>query len=304
MQTLVLSGYRGFLGNILREELSAVYEIITMGRDEQSGPFFDLLSDDNPMPDLHGDYIMLHAAGMVHLDPKNKKEEALFYETNVAGTRRLLEKLGSYPPKAFIFISSVAVYGLDAGTGISEETPLAATAAYGKSKIAAEQMIRAWCAERAIPLGILRLPLVYGPAAPGNLQRMIRAIDRKRYVRIGKGDARKSMVNAMDIATIIPALVSAPGIYHLTDTCHPSLKELEEAIASCKGTRIRSIPYAFAKLLALTGDLLQRLFPFARIPFHSRTLLKLHSSLTFDDSKARQVLHWQPRPVTDEIRKS
>ncbi len=304
MQTLVLSGYRGFLGNILREELSDVYKIITMGRDEQSDLFFDLLSDDNPAPDLHSDYIMLHAAGMAHLDPKNKKEEALFYETNVAGTRRLLEKLGAYPPKAFIFISSVAVYGLDAGTGITEEAPLAATGAYGKSKIAAEQMLSAWCAERAIPLSILRLPLVYGPAAPGNLQRMIRAIDRKRYVRIGKGDARKSMVNARDIATIVPALMSAPGIYHLTDTCHPSLKELEDAIASRKNIRIRSIPYPFARLLALSGDLLQRLLPFAHIPFHSRTLLKLHSSLTFDDSKARQALHWQPRPVPDEMRKS
>ena len=49
---------------------------------------------------------------------------------------RGLEKSGV--PKKFVFVSSVSVYGLDAGANINEEYPLLAKDAYGKSKIEAE----------------------------------------------------------------------------------------------------------------------------------------------------------------------
>lgn len=48
-------------------------------------------------------------------------------------------------PKAFIFISSVAVYGRENGINISEDAPLLAKDPYGLSKIQAEKLVLDWC---------------------------------------------------------------------------------------------------------------------------------------------------------------
>ena len=88
-------------------------------------------------------------------------------------------------PGLFVFISSVSVYGLEFGTGIDEANPLLAKDAYGKSKIAAEQLITSWGIKTAVPVVILRLPLVAGPNPPGNLGDMIKAIQAGYYFRIG-----------------------------------------------------------------------------------------------------------------------
>jgi nucleoside-diphosphate-sugar epimerase len=294
----LLTGHNGFLGKYLAQGLAeAGYRVLGLGRTEG-----DIRCDlAIQQPDLSGKSINLvvHAAGKAHSLPRNAEESDYFFRVNRDGTIRLLQALEQLKtfPAAFVLISSVAVYGFENGENLSEDVILKARSPYGVSKLQAEQMVQSWCEKRGIQFAILRLPLVVGDNAPGNLGALVRAIHRGRYVRIGSGSARRSMVLAEDVARIIPKAARIGGIYNLTDGVHPSMRELGDAIVWQTGRRPGlAVPYGFAQAIARLGDGINFLIG-RRFPFDSITLAKVTRSLTFSDQKARQQLGWRPRSV-------
>jgi nucleoside-diphosphate-sugar epimerase len=236
---------------------------------------------------------VVHAAGKAHSSPKNKDETHSFYQINYSGTINLTRAFDQMKhwPRQFLFVSTVGVYGKDEGEMLDENTPLAGILPYQKSKIMAELYLQEWSALHHVELTILRLPLLVGKNPPGNLGAMIRAIKKGYYFRIGKGDTRRSMVLAEDVAALVASNHLQPGIFNLTDGIHPSFKQLEESIALQLERKIKSIPQTFIKKAAKIGD------HFAFLPINSYKLRKLQSTLTFSDKKARVQLDWNPRPV-------
>ena len=93
-----------------------------------------------------------------------------------------LEKSGI--PKAFIFISTVAVYGCEFGNDITEEHPLNGMTPYAESKKKAELYLKVWCRELNVVLSIIRPSLIVGPNPPGTLGYMIKGIRTRRYLSI------------------------------------------------------------------------------------------------------------------------
>ena len=178
---------------------------------------------------------------------------------------------------------------------IYESHDLKGESAYAKSKIMAESLLLKWGKENGITIGILRLPLIAGPNAPGNLGVMIRSFKAGFFPKITPGSNRKSMVYGPDIARIIPRLFQQGGIYHLTDGYHPSLNELGESLANALGTRPRiQISEGMAKNMASLGDLLG-----PRFPLNSDKFSKLTNTLTFNDDKARRDLGYNSTRVVD-----
>jgi len=80
---------------------------------------------------------VVHIAGKTDIVPRIGKEKSWFFKVNVNGTTRLLESLEklSERPKQFVFISTIAVYGLDTRELIKEKHPTNANTSYGKSKL-------------------------------------------------------------------------------------------------------------------------------------------------------------------------
>lgn len=180
--------------------------------------------------------LLVHAAGLAHIYPRNESERRRFFEVNAGGTQRLLDSLGAGAmPGQAVLISTVAVYGRDKGELLDEETPLAATDPYGASKIEAERIFRGWAERHGVRWTILRLPLVWGDNPPGNLGAMIAAMRAGRYFGIGRGEARKSIVWGMDVGRILLRGAREGGIYHLTDGHHPTFREIEVAVAARLG---------------------------------------------------------------------
>jgi len=289
----LLTGANGFLGRYLKTSLLQSGILDTLARSAATYNV-DLASG---MPNLNRSYdLVVHSAGKAHIVPANVNEAQQFFDVNVGGTQNLLKSLERchVPPKAFVFISSVSVYGLDFGFDISETQPLNATDPYGMSKIQAEELVAAWCKEHDVVCTILRLPLIVGQDAPGNLGAMIKGIRKGYYFDIGGGKARKSMVLAKDVADLIPRAAGIGGTYNLTDGIHPSFKELSTVIAQQlnKSAPRLNLPIALAIVLGKIGDLLGR-----RAPVNSRKVQKIASDLTFNDDKARQALNWKPISV-------
>src|SRR5690606_25553760 len=295
---MLLTGAGGFLGGILSKALLAKgHQVIGQGR-RQSEITADITSPFTFGQEYHFD-IIIHAAGKAHVVPRTSEEEREFYQVNLEGTKNLCAAIDQLPakPEAFIFISTVAVYGKDSGEMIHEDTPLNGTTPYAKSKILAEEWLKDWAAENDVTLSILRLPLVAGPHPPGNLGAMIKGIQTGRYASIGSASARKSMAWAEDIAGIVPRLAEVGGTLNLTNGYDPSFGELEQAIAAVLGKKQPlKVPIIAAKGLGLVGDILG-----SRFPVNSDKIQKITSTLTFDDRKAREVLGWNPSKVLDKV---
>ncbi|MGC8667533.1 MAG: NAD-dependent epimerase/dehydratase family protein [Chthonomonadales bacterium] len=245
--------------------------------------------------------VVLHMAGLAHRTARREEDAALFHKVNAGGTYNLMRALerAKRVPKAFILVSTVAVYGLEAGELVTEDAQRAAADPYGASKREAEDAVMRWCAQFGVRCCILRLPLVAGRRPPGNLGAMVEALRRGRYFRIGNGEARRSMVWAEDVGRILPQAALVEGAYHLTDGWHPSFCELDAALAQAMGRRPpRSVPLAAAQLLARAADVAERLSK-RSLPLDTLKLTKMVSTLTFSDQKARNTLGWSPSGVLD-----
>ena len=292
---ILITGASGFLGkSILNFFSSKEISILSLGRNSLNDIKCDLSSE---IPNLNFTEIelVIHAAGKAHKIPKTKIEVSQFFEVNMKGTQNLLislEQLSQFP-KYFVFISTVAVYGLDSGMKIGENTPLLAIDPYGLSKIQAEKLVIEWCKQHNVKSTILRLPLLVGKNPPGNLGAMINAIRKGYYFNIDNGKAKKSMVLTEDVAKFIPIIAPIGGIYNLTDGVHPSFYQASSAVAK---NRIANLPLPIAKIVAKFGDLLGN-----KAPLNSLKLKKITSDLTFDESKARKM-GWNPQPVLEYLR--
>ena len=298
MVKMLLTGCSGFLGQVIMKHFAK--KEIPFVCISRIGQYLNKdISKPFELPSDLSISTVVHCAGKAHSIPKTDEEKNVFYQVNYQGTINLcnaIDKL-EVKPKAFIFISTVAVYGVKSGSNFDEKHPLNGDTPYAKSKIQAESFLQEWAQRNNIVLSILRLPLIVGPNSPGNLGAMISGIKSGKYLSIGNGDAKKSVVWAEDIAHIIPKLVEVGGIYNLTDGYHPSFGELEKAISKAlnKSNPIK-IPTTIAKVVAKVGDLLG-----SKAILNSERLNKITSSLTFDDSKARNMLGWNPTKVLDSI---
>lgn len=291
---LLFTGATGFLGKNIKPILMESYEVTTLGTSDANDIKVNLAKD---VPHIASKFdVVLHAAGKAHSVPKTELEVKEFYDVNYTGTVNLcsaLERFGT--PKSFIFISTVAVYGLDHGENISENEPLNGNTPYAKSKIMAEQYLEDWCAKHNVVLTILRPSLIAGPSAPGNLGAMVKGIRAGRYLSIARGRAKKSVLMVQDIAKLVSLSADKGGIYNVCDDTQPTFRQLESIIARQVGKSIPiSIPYWFAKCCALAGDCLGR---FA--PINSHKLDKITKSLTFSNERVKKTLGWIPTNVLE-----
>jgi nucleoside-diphosphate-sugar epimerase len=287
---ILLTGSSGFLGKYFLNIIP--FPIKTLNR-SNSDYIFDI---SNNVPVFVEKFdLVIHNAGKAHFIPKSRKDENVFFQTNVIGTINLLEGLKRNIPQYFVLISSVSVYGLIEGTNINEDTKLQALDPYGKSKIEAENIVLNWCHENNVICTIFRLPLVVGNNPPGNLGSMVKGIKKGYYFNIAGGNAKKSMVLATDVAKFILKAAEKGGTYNLTDGHHPTFNELSKNIATMMGKSfVPNLPKLFAYLLAKFGDHLGNKFP-----INSDKFLKITSTLTFNDNKARMAFGWNPSPVLD-----
>lgn len=298
MVQILLTGSSGFLGSIIYHSLlKNHYGLIRIGISDDD--IYCNLATSIPKIDTECDWV-IHVAGKAHVIPKNSKENAEFFEVNLEGTKNLIKGIEASKklPKSIIFISTVAVYGLEYGTNINEGHDLLGNTPYALSKIQAEEYLRTWCLKNKVILGILRPSLIAGINPPGNLGAMINGIKTGKYLRIGDGSARKSVLMTEDIARIIPKLAEVGGIYNICDNHHPSFYELEELISKQLHKKSPvSIPYWFAKSLALVGDIIGN-----KSPINSNKLNKITQSLTFSNEKAKRELDWEPLDVLQNFK--
>src|SRR5665648_314148 len=138
MPKILITGASGFLGSTMVPHLLSLHHSLTTIGITDTDNIHCNLASSIPNIDTNVDWV-IHAAGKAHVVPRNSNEIAEFYQVNLEGTKNLLKGLEQTDklPKAIVFISTVAVYGVESGTNITEEYPILGNSPYALSKIQA-----------------------------------------------------------------------------------------------------------------------------------------------------------------------
>jgi UDP-glucose 4-epimerase len=129
---------------------------------------------------------------------------------NVAGTQALIEAAERWRAKAFVFFSSLSLYGDVAAGVVDESTPIVNPDAYGATKHLGELMLAAR-AERLPGLAI-RLPGVLGPGAHRNwLSGVAIRLRAREAVRAFHLDAPfNNAAHVADLAALVSRVLEQP----------------------------------------------------------------------------------------------
>jgi len=304
---VLVTGGTGFIGSLLVRGLSSIgCHISLLVESESSFKSSEHtihqgdLSSRNILVDAARDArVVYHLAAFTDPDAKSREDVERCFTVNVEGTKNLLASLGP-STEHVVFFSTVYVFGYQNGEGIDEAYPANPSTPYGRSKLEAEGVVGEWGSKHGVMTTCLRLPLVYGPGNKGNVLRMIDAIARRRFLVIGKGDNKRSMVyveNVVDAAIAVAYREEADGeAFIVTDGRDYSVLELYQTISKYLG--IRPLPLRIPMVIARpAGKVLDLAGSVAgiKLPINSQVLKRLTASQVFSSKKIEAVLGFRPR---------
>jgi UDP-glucose 4-epimerase len=135
---------------------------------------------------------------------KSVEQPELTFQTNVAGTHRLLEGARAAGVKSLVFASTNAVTGPMEDPKINERSRLRPMTPYGATKAAGEMMMSAYTQVYGMRCTYIRLTNVYGPgmqAKDSIVARLMRCIRQGTTFEIyGDGLQVRDYVHAHDVA--------------------------------------------------------------------------------------------------------
>lgn len=200
---------------------------------------------------LHGHDAVVHLASLVAYGQRMEP----CVRVNVDGTRNLARAAIDAGVRRFVHMSSVAVYGRQAGVELAEDSPMRKIGdPYGDTKIDAECLLRMLAHIGDLDLAVLRPSAMFGPGDRQFLPKLVENVRSGRARIIGDGTNRVDLLHVDDTAKFISHLLGtgAVGTFNLTDPSSPTLAELLEIVAGELGvpTPNRHIGFRVARLLA------------------------------------------------------
>jgi len=126
-----------------------------------------------------------------------------YSRANIVGLGKILEVAKKYEIKRFIQISTSSVYGKSATGG--EDSSKKPFSPYGVTKLAAENLARAYESNYGLPVTILRYFSVYGPRQRPDMayHKFIRAMLKEEFIEI-YGDGLQTRTNTF-VSDIVEA---------------------------------------------------------------------------------------------------
>jgi nucleoside-diphosphate-sugar epimerase len=189
---------------------------------------------------MRGVDFVIHAAALAHVSPRTASV-ASFDTVNHIGAVNVAQAAARAAVKRYVLVSSVAVYGQGEHKR-DEDEPCRPDSPYGRSKLLAEEGTRQAFSGTGVSFQILRLATVFGEGDPGNMARLIHAIQARRFIWVGDGRNRKSLIYRDDAAGAMLAalrLEHSAGPFNVTAPA-VSMNELVATICKASGRRVPS----------------------------------------------------------------
>lgn len=298
-KSVLVTGGTGFVGGALAAYLSqAGYHVrASVRRDApdleataiETIDVGDLTPETRWAPALEGIDVVVHCAARVHVLRERAADPLLAFRwVNVAATMNLARQAVAAGARRFVFISSIGVNGAETfGTAFSVDDTPRPHSPYAVSKYEAEMALHSLARESGLELVVIRPPLVFGPKAPGNFERLMQALNRGIPLPFGAIQNKRSLVALANLVDLIATCVHHPNAaqqtFLVSDDDDVSTTELLNRVAKALGRPARLIPVPAGALRAVAqalgkGDFAQRLC----------------GSLQVDITQTRMLLDWAP----------
>jgi nucleoside-diphosphate-sugar epimerase len=265
MKRILVTGASGFIGRAL------VTELANMGRSVRAAMRYpadvfprlvevvavsDLTRPVEWRPLLRDVETVVHLAGVAHAAPGIA--EQAYDRVNRLATAELASASKAIGIGHLIFTSSIRAQCGSASTRILRETDAPRpTDAYGRSKLAAEDAVRA----AGVPFTILRPVLIYGPGVKGNFARLMKLAREPWPLPLGLCRNRRSLLARQNLNDAIHFALTSPAAkgetYIVADPTPLTLAEIVTALRAGEGRSPRLVPVPPA-LIALASRAIGR----------------------------------------------
>jgi nucleoside-diphosphate-sugar epimerase len=236
--------------------------------------------------------VVIHLAAAQH--EANVPEE-YFIDVNVTGTRTLLEASRQAGVGRFVYGSTIGVYGESTGETLDENSPPRPMNMYGRSKLAAEGVVKELAP--SIPTSIVRISETYGPG-DFRLLKLFRAVNRGRFLIIGPGRNRRQAIHVSDLirglmlAATHPAAVGETFVLAGQETM--TTVEMVEQVARALGRPAPRLRLPLWPFLGAAVVMEKTLAPLGiQPPLHRRRLDFFRKSFVFSTEKAGRLLGYR-----------
>jgi len=240
----------------------------------------------------------------VHREPGHAPCE--YYETNLPGAANVCDYAEVIGCDNIYFTSSISVYGPTV-RATDEKAPIRPITPYGGSKYAAEAIHQQWRRNgHGRRLLISRPGVLYGPDDPGNIMRMIKAIQKGYFAFPGKPSIYKSYGYIYGFLVSIDFLIDRGEehvVYNYVESPTQPLCELVEAVKQYLQCRALVLPLPL-RLLLPVSKLVQAVAGYknpihpvrvkkAATPTHIVPQTLIDMGFKFEYSFLRSLEHWR-----------
>ncbi|MGB2953963.1 MAG: dTDP-glucose 4,6-dehydratase [Gaiellaceae bacterium] len=228
---VLVTGGAGFISsNFIRHLLGATpYEVVSLDALTYAGNIenlADVISHER-LSFVHGDIrdedlvrdvvegvdVIVNAAAESHVEKSIQQGGADFVQTNVEGTRILLDAVRELPVERFVLVSSSEVYGTAEYAPMDEEHPLNPRSPYAATKAGADRLAYSYQVTYGLPIVIVRPFNNYGPRQHPEkvIPRFVtQALSDEPLTVHGDGHASRDWLYVDDHAEAIEAVIDAP----------------------------------------------------------------------------------------------
>jgi nucleoside-diphosphate-sugar epimerase len=253
---------------------------------------------------LEGHDAVIHLAAAQH---EAEAPESYFRKVNVEGTRNLLTLAADAGVRRFVHGSTIGVYGSATSGLLDELSPLSPDNPYGRTKAEAERIAREFA--HSLDVAIVRISETYGPADM-RLLKLFRAIQRGRFITLGKGVNERQLIYVDDLCRALLSAAQTPAAAGQTMilagnerlTTDDMVASISAAVG--KPPRARHVPlWPFD----IAAKICEKVFPplGMRPPLHSRRLDFFRKSFRLSTERAQRLLGFRPEvPFADGARRT
>jgi UDP-glucose 4-epimerase len=254
--------------------------------------------------------VVLHLAA--NIDTSASEEDS---HVNDTGTGRLFDWLGPRQRGTrVVFTSTVAVCDLvgDGAGPVDETSRCAPRTAYGRSKLAAEDVVRRRAAADAFTYTMLRLPTVYGAGQkPGGMfDLLMRSAERNTLVARVNWPGKTSVVYIEDVARLILDVAQLPAAANETICVATdetlSVGEIARTLGALTGHPVRPIDFPpvvwkVARLIT-RNEWIGRVLPKAAQQSYWRLSLVVDDGFLQSGRKMRALVPTTLSPLPEGVR--
>ncbi|RJQ25934.1 NAD-dependent epimerase/dehydratase family protein [Candidatus Parcubacteria bacterium] len=252
MKTVLVTGATGTIGpRVVRYLHQAGYQIRAFSVDAPTTGIFppdvevvigDVTDKSSVESAMQGVDAVVHMAALLHIVNPPLEMREKYEQVNVGGTATVVEAAIKAGVKRVVLFSTIAVYGVSPSSILHEQSAANPDTFYAQTKLAAERIVLNAKRKDGQSLGcVLRLGAVYGSRIKGNYERLTNALARNRFIPIGSGLNRRTLVYDKDVGQAAVLAVYHPAaagrVFNVTDGGFHTLNEIIESICSALGRK-------------------------------------------------------------------